>query len=85
MANHVSSAYVIKVKEDGYAMGDSFWPTVTDNIIKAARPTLPKDAKAYIKTAVKRLKMKDGDLKAVSVDVEYNEKFEVISVREKAA
>lgn len=86
MANHTSDVFVVKTKDGDYVTGDAFWPQLTGEIKKATRLSVPKDAKVYVKTAARRLKLKSTDDLIIQPVTEVrDEKFALVDVIEKAA
>lgn len=84
MANHTSDVFVVKTKDGDYVMGDAFWPQLTGEIKKATRLSVQKDAKVFVKTAARRLKLRSTDDLIIQPVTEIrDEKFALIDVIEK--
>ena len=86
MANHTSDVFVVKTKDGEYVTGDAFWPNLTSEIKKATRLSLLKDAKTYVKTAARRLRLKGTDVLIIQPVTEVRDKkFALMDVLEKGS
>lgn len=81
MANHLNDVYVVRDPNGMFVCGDAFWPSLSENIMKAERKSALKDAKVYAKTAAKRLKLKPELKMTISLATEErDDKFNLVSV-----
>lgn len=79
MSKHITEVFVICTEDGMFVAGDAFWPTLVENINKAATMSSLKDAKTYIKVASKRLKQKTTLTTKIAID-ERDDNFNRVSL-----
>jgi len=80
VANHTNNVLIVRVNGQEYVKGDAFYPQTTEKILEATRLTLLSDAKKYVKTAAKRLKMDASKLQIVQAVETRDGNFKLINV-----
>lgn len=81
MANHKNVVFVVQlIKSEEWVTGDAFYPQLTEHLNKANRSATRSDAKAYVKTAAKRLKKKPDEFKILQATEERDEQFNLVGM-----